>query len=87
MLNTNSSSVQAESENRRECIQKIEIALLTWVNKMHAQGVNIPSETVKELGIRILDGVNDMRPAEKNIHWTFCNGAFIDVNANCERSW
>ncbi len=35
-----------------------EKALLTWVNEMHAQGVNVSSEMIKETGIRILARVN-----------------------------
>ncbi len=66
---------------------KIEKALLTWVNEMHTQGVNVSSEMIKEMGIRILDGVNEMCPDEKKIHVTLSNGPFIDVNANCPRSW
>ncbi len=27
---------------------------------MHTQGVNVSSEMIKEMGIRILDGVNEM---------------------------
>ncbi len=39
------------------------------------------------MGIRTLDGVDEMRPDEKKIHLTFSNGPFIDVNATCARSW
>ncbi len=54
---------------------------------MHAQRVNVSSEIIKEMGIRILDGVNEIRPDEKKIHLPFSNGPFIDVKANCARSW
>ncbi len=54
---------------------------------MHAQRVNVSSEIIKEMGIRILDGVIEIRPDEKKIHLTFSNGPFIDVNANRARSW
>ncbi len=39
--------------------------------------VNVSSEIIKEMGIRILDGVNQIRPDEKKIHLTFSNGPFI----------
>ncbi len=32
-------------------------------HQMHAQGVNVSSEMIKGIGIRILDGVNEMVPA------------------------
>ncbi len=32
---------------------------------MHAQRENVSSEIIKEMGIRILDGVNEIRPDEK----------------------
>ncbi len=55
--------------------------------EMHVQRVNVSSEIIKEMGIRIHDGVNEIRPDEKKIHLTFSNGPFIDVNANHARSW
>ncbi len=33
---------------------------------MNAQGGNDSSEVIEERGIRILDGINEMRPDEKN---------------------
>ncbi len=71
---TNTASIQTQSGNRRECIQKLKKALLNWVNKMHAQGVNCSSKMMKEMGISILGRVNEMVPDEKKIHLTFCNG-------------
>ncbi len=50
---------------------EIEKALLTWVNEMHAQGVNGSSKMMKEMGISILGRVNEMLPDEKKIHFTF----------------
>ncbi len=38
---------------------------------MHAQGVNVSSEMIKEMGIKILDRVNEVVPDEKNIHYDF----------------
>ncbi len=54
---------------------------------MHARGVNVSSEMIKETGTRILDEINENRPDEKKIHSNFPKGPFIDVNANCARSW
>ncbi len=34
---------------------EFEKAVLTWVNEMHAQRVNVSSKMIKEMGIRILD--------------------------------
>ncbi len=56
-VNTNR---ERKSEGMRPELEK---ALLTWVNIMHAQRVNVSSEMIKEMGIRILDGVNEMLPA------------------------
>ncbi len=61
----NTSSIQTESGNRRECIQKLEKALLTWVYEMHAQAVNVSWEMTKETGVRIVDGVNEMLPMKR----------------------
>ncbi len=36
--------------------------------------MNVSLEMVKEMGIRILDGVNEMCPDEKKIHVTFLTG-------------
>ncbi len=41
---------------------------------MHAQLVNVLG-IIKEMGIRILDGVNEIRPDEKKIHLTFSKRA------------
>ncbi len=49
--------------------------------------MNVSLEMVKEMGIRILDGVNEMCPDEKKNSCDFSNGPYIDVNANCARSW
>ncbi len=38
---------------------ELTMALLTWVNEIHAQGVNVSSEMIKEKGIRILERVNE----------------------------
>ncbi len=59
---TNASSIQTESGNRRGMRPEIEEAILTWVNKIHAQGVNVFSEMIKGMSIRIFDGVNEMLP-------------------------
>ncbi len=66
---------------------EIEKVFLTWVNKNAYPRSECSSEMIKEMGIRILDGVNEMCPDEKKIHVTFSNVPFIDVNANCARSW
>ncbi len=55
---SNASSIQTETGNRRECVQNLKKALLTWVNEMHAQEVDVSSKMIKEMGIRILDRVN-----------------------------
>ncbi len=60
---------------------EIEKALLTWVKKIHTQRVNVSLEMIKEVGIRILDGVNEMCPDEKENSCEFSNGPNIDVNA------
>ncbi len=39
--------------------------------EMHAERVNVSSEIIKEMGIRILDGVNEIRPDEKKIQLDF----------------
>ncbi len=53
---------------------ELEKALLTWVNEIHAQAVNVSSGMIKEIGIRIIDRVNEMLPDEKKIHLTISNG-------------
>ncbi len=53
---------------------EFEKALLTRVNGMHAQRMNASSKMIKEMGIRILDRINEMLPYEKIIHLTFSNG-------------
>ncbi len=40
---------------------------------MHTQGVNVSSEMIKDMGIRILE---EMCPDEEKIHVTFSNGPF-----------
>ncbi len=50
-----------------------EKALLTWVNEMHAQAVNVSSEMMKEMEVGLLDRVNEMLPDEKKIYLTFSN--------------
>ncbi len=50
---------------------EFEKALLTCVNEMHAQGVNVSSEIIEEMGIRILDRVNEMLPDEKKNSFDF----------------
>ncbi len=80
-------SIQKESGNRRESIQKSKRPSSNGPIKMHSKGVNVSSEMIKEMGIRILDRVNEMYPDGKKIHVAFSNGPFIDVNAHCARSW
>ncbi len=58
-------------------------SIVTNSIKMHTQGVNVSSEMIKDMGIRILE---EMCPDEEKIHVTFSNGPFIDVNANSARS-
>ncbi len=53
---------------------------------MHSQGVNVPSEMIKEMAIRILDGVNEMCPDEKKIYGTLSNGPFIDVTRTAQEA-
>ncbi len=53
---------------------------------MHTQGVNLSSEMIKEMGIRILDGVNELRPDEKKIHVTLSNGPFIDATRTAQEA-
>ncbi len=55
---------------------RIDKALLTWVNEIHAQGVNVSSEMIKEKGIRILERVNEMLPVKKRIIRRFLKGGF-----------
>ncbi len=50
--------IQTESGNRRGMHPEIEKALLTQVNEIHAQGVNVSSKMIKEMGISILGRVN-----------------------------
>ncbi len=58
----NESSIWTESWTRGNCIIK-----------MLAQGVDGSSEMIKEMGIWILEGVNEMRPDEKKINLKFSN--------------
>ncbi len=51
--------------------------------KMHTQGVNLSSEMIKEMGIRILE---EMCPDEKKIHVTFSNGPFIDATRTAQEA-
>ncbi len=44
---------------------EFENTLRTWVNEMHAQRVNVSSKMTKEMGIRILDRVNEMLSDER----------------------
>ncbi len=44
---------------------RIDKALLTWVIEIHIQGVNVSPEMIKEMGIRILERVNEMLPVKK----------------------
>ncbi len=53
---------------------EIEKALLTCVNEMHAQGVNVSSKMIQEMRISILGRVNEILPDEKKIHFTFSDG-------------
>ncbi len=67
---------------------EIEKTLLIWVIEMHVQRVNVSLELIKEMGIRILDGVNEIRPDEKEkIALRFSNRPFIDVITNRARTW
>ncbi len=51
---------------------EFENALFTWVNETHAQRVNISSKKIKEIGIRILERVNEMLPDEKEVGLRRC---------------
>ncbi len=64
----------------RQSKQKAEIALLTWVNEMHTQGMNGSSKMMKEMGISILGRVNEMLQNEKKIHLTFSNGWLFKIH-------
>ncbi len=55
---------------------RIDKALLTWVNEIHVQGVNVSSEMIKEMSIRILERVNEMLPVKKRIIDVFERVAF-----------
>ncbi len=60
---------------------------------MHAQRVNISSEMIRGIGIRILDGVNEMLPVgivstaldERNAEDRAASRAFIDINAKLRK--
>ncbi len=45
-----------------------------WSINIHNQRMNVSLEMVKEIGIRILDGVYGMCPDEKKIQVTFLTG-------------
>ncbi len=45
-----------------------------WVREMHARAVVVSPKMIKEIGVRILDRVNEMIQDEKKIHFTFSNG-------------
>ncbi len=66
---------------------RIDKALLTCVNEMHAQGVNVSSEMIKEMGIRILERVNKMLPDEKKIRSTFSKGCLFKFQMWGIRGW
>ncbi len=74
---------------------RIDKALLTCVNEMHAQGVYVSSEMIKEMGIRILERVNEMLPDEKKTRSTFSKGCLFQIsnvgnsrleNVRCDRT-
>ncbi len=62
---------------------EFEMALLNWVNEIHAEGVNVSSKMIIEMGIRIRDRVNEKLPDEKKIHSTFSNGLLFKF----QRRW
>ncbi len=64
---------------------EIEKALLTWFNKNHAHGLNLSSEMIK-MGVRILDGVHEMRPNEKKIHLTLSKGPLWTSTRNAQEA-
>ncbi len=70
MLMTNASSIQNRKRKSGGMHLEFENTLRTWVNKTHAQRVNVSSKITKEMGIRILDRVNEMLSDEKIIHLT-----------------
>ncbi len=69
MLMTNASSIRTESGNLRECIQELKRPSSHVSIKMHAQREYVSSKLI-EMGIRFLDGVNEMRPDEMKMHLT-----------------
>ncbi len=48
-----------------------ENTLLIWVNRNACPTSDVSSEIIKEMGIRILDGVNEIGQDEKKIHFDF----------------
>ncbi len=60
-------------------IEGNEKALLTWVNEMHPQAVNVSSKMIIEIGISILRRINEKLPDEMKIHLNFLTGGFSNV--------